>query len=70
MITLQTNTQRFTCLEAIQNQQQHLVQTIGRIVEIMKSLPEGEIRSKLVDEISCLDVIAEVTKKALNSLME
>jgi hypothetical protein len=34
----------------------------------MKTLPEGESRNQLLDEISCLDVIAEVIGKALDSM--
>jgi hypothetical protein len=44
-----------------------LSKTSGKLVEIMKSLPEGEARARLLDEISALDVIAEVTRKALES---
>jgi hypothetical protein len=34
----------------------------------MKTLPEGESRCRLLDEISCLDVIADVMRKALDSM--
>ncbi len=67
MTGLHSRLTQLACLEALQNQQQNHVDTIGRLVEIMKSMPEGEARAKLVDEISCLDVIAEVMRKALDS---
>jgi hypothetical protein len=69
MTDLQSSLTQLACLEALHNQQQNLVETIGKLVGIMKTLPEGEARSKLVDQISCLDVIAEVTKRALDSFI-
>ena len=53
--------------EAFQNQQQNLQETIGRLVALMKNLPEGKSQYRLLDEISCLDVIAEVMRRALDS---
>jgi len=35
---------------------------------MMKRLPEGEVRDGLLEEISCLDVIAEVMRRALDSI--
>jgi hypothetical protein len=43
-------------LEAIRSQQHRLEETIGRLVEIMQSMPKGESRAKLLDEIKCLSV--------------
>ena len=54
---------QLACLEALPNQQQNLVETIGKLVEIIKSLPEGEARDRLLDKIDCLDAIADVIKR-------
>ncbi len=51
--------------EALQNQQQYLIETIGHLMDIMKSVPPGNTRAKMLDEICRLDVIAEVMRKAL-----
>jgi hypothetical protein len=53
-----SNLTRLAALEALSNQHQNLVETIARPLEIMKSIPEGELRAKLLDEISCLNVTA------------
>jgi len=57
-------------LEAIRNQQHHLEETIGRILALMKTLPEGEARDGLLEEISCLDVIAEVIRPKFHGCRE
>jgi hypothetical protein len=54
-------------IEVLRNQQHNLVETISRLVEIMNALPEGEYRDKLLEEISCLDVIVEVMRRALDA---
>jgi|WetSurMetagenome_2_1015567.scaffolds.fasta_scaffold1211849_2 hypothetical protein len=56
-------------LEVIQNQLQHLDQTIGRLVRLQQSLPAGDARNQLLEELSCLDVISEVMKRALDFLI-
>jgi hypothetical protein len=45
------------CLEAIENQFEHMQLTIARLVKLQQELPEGEHRDRLLDEISCLDVM-------------
>ena len=52
-------------LEVIQNQQEHLEQTIARLVRLQQSLPAGDARNQLLEEISCLDVISEVMRWAV-----
>lgn len=52
-------------LEAVRSQLQHLNETIARLVQLQLSLPAGEARNQLLEEISCLDVIAEVMHRAL-----
>lgn len=52
-------------LEIVQNQLEHLEATITRLVGLQQSLPAGDARNQLLDEISCLDVIAEVMKGAV-----
>jgi hypothetical protein len=51
--------------EAPRNQQQNLAETNGRLVALVKNFPEGESREELLEKISCLDVIAEVMKRAV-----
>jgi hypothetical protein len=55
-------------LLALRNPQPNLVETIARIVKIQQSLPIGEQRDQLLDEISCLDVISEVMKRAMEGI--
>jgi hypothetical protein len=61
----QSHLTQLACMEALGNQQHNLVETIGSLLEIMKSLPDGEARNQLLDEISCLDVLAEVMRMRL-----
>jgi hypothetical protein len=56
-------------LEAVRNQLEHLEQTIPRLVKLQQSLPAGEVRNQLLEEISCLDVIAEVMKRGVKDLI-
>jgi hypothetical protein len=56
------------CLEGIDNQLEHLHQTISRLVVLQQELPEGECRDRLLNEISCLDVILEVMKRAADGI--
>jgi hypothetical protein len=58
---------QLACLEALRNQQLNLEECIRDLLDILRSLPEGDSRDKLLDKISCLDVILEVMKKALDS---
>jgi len=58
------------CLESLRNNQEYLTKTIGSLVKLMKSLPEGEHRDRLLDEISKLDVIAGGIKEALDVMEE
>jgi hypothetical protein len=52
-------------LEALRNQQKNLLETIGRLLELIKQMLEAEIRDKLFREISCLDSIADVIRQDL-----
>jgi hypothetical protein len=60
---------RIAAEEALRNNLEVLTETIGRIVLIAKSMPAGERRNSLFDEISNLDVVAETAKIALDSLI-
>jgi hypothetical protein len=53
------------CLETIENQFEHLQLSIARLVKMQQELPEGEHRDRLLNEISCLDVIVEVMRVAV-----
>ena len=58
------------CLESLRNHQGYLYETIGSIDKLYESMPEGEHRDKLLDEISKLDVIANGIKEAMDTMME
>jgi protein required for attachment to host cells len=58
---------RLAAEEGLRNQQVNLVDVIGQLVVLAKPQPEGDLRNKLFDRISELDVIAEVMRLALNS---
>ena len=60
---------RVAAEEALRSQLGNIVEVIAKLVKLAKSLPEGEIRNQLFDRISELDVIAEVIRKALDSLI-
>jgi hypothetical protein len=57
-------------IEALAKLQQNLEETIASLLELRKGMPEGEIRDKLLDEISDLDTIADVMRKVLNMIVE
>ncbi len=67
MDNAQVRLRQRACLEIVRNQQTNLVETVGRLVQIMESMPEGDARAGLLEEISCLDVIEKIKKKALDS---
>lgn len=54
-------------LESIRGQLHNLEETIGRVVQLQKSLPEGPGSDQLWEEISALDSIADVMRQALDS---
>ena len=58
------------CLESLRNHQGYLVETIGSLVKLWKSMPEGEHQNRLLDEISKLYVIAGGVKEALDAMEE
>jgi hypothetical protein len=61
----QTHLGQLAALEALRNQLHNLEESIADLLEIMKSMPEGELREKLFQEISALDSIADVMRQAL-----
>jgi len=67
MTTPQTLLRRQATLEALRNQQHNLEQTIADLLELLKTMPEGEARGRHFDQISCLDSIADVIRQALKS---
>ena len=52
-------------LEGLRNCLRNLQETIGSLVELMLTLPEGPTRKQLLEEVSCLDAIADGMRKAL-----
>ena len=65
-----TTLRLMACLESLRNHQDYLYETIGSIYKLYKSMPEGEHRDKLLDEISKLDVIANGIKETLDVIEE
>ena len=57
-----TDTKHIPCTmaspESLRNHQGYPEEATGSLVKLMKSMPGGEHRNKLLDEISKLDVIA------------
>ena len=64
----QTLLRQCAAMESLQNQQKYLEQTIGRLVKLMKTLPQGKARDTLLNEISALDVIAGGIRRALDTI--
>ena len=58
------------CLESRRNHQGYLYETIRSIYKLYESMPEGEHRDRLLNEISKLDVIANGIKEALDVMEE
>jgi hypothetical protein len=57
-------------MESLQNHQGYLKETIGSLVKLLKSMPKGKRRDRLLDEISKLDVITGGIKEALDVMEE
>jgi hypothetical protein len=55
-------------LEALRGQLHNLEETIADLLELYKSMPEGEHRDRMFYEISALDSIADVIRQALDSI--
>jgi hypothetical protein len=53
--------------EALRSELHNLEESVTSLLELIKSLPEGEIRNKFLDEVSALDFIADVIRQALDS---
>ena len=54
-------------LKIIQDQLSEFEETLARILETAKPLPEGELKEKLFYHVSCLDSIADVMRQALDA---
>jgi hypothetical protein len=54
-------------LEGLGTQQDNLHMAIADLVDVLKMLPEGEARDRLLVAISSLDAISENIKRALDS---
>ena len=61
-----THLTQLACLEAPRSNQHSLEQVIADLLELLKSMPEREIRDRLFNQISCLDAIANVMRQALD----
>jgi hypothetical protein len=58
------------CLESLHNHQDFLYKTIGSIYKLYESMPDGEHRNRLLDEISKLDVITNGIRDTLDMMEE
>jgi hypothetical protein len=54
-------------LEALRSQLHNLEETIASLIDLMKALPESDVRDRLFAEISFLDSISDVMRQALDS---
>jgi hypothetical protein len=63
-------TTRLAATEALRNQLHMLEKSIADLIQIMKSMPKGEIRNRLLDEIGALDVVLDVMRNALGLIRE
>jgi hypothetical protein len=59
---------RMAAEEALRRQLHNLEETIGRLIRLKDSLPQGTVRNRILAEISALDSIADVQRQALDSL--
>lgn len=55
-------------LLAIRNQHHNLEETIASLVDVTLSQPVGKLRNALLQEVSCLDSIADLMRQALDSV--
>jgi hypothetical protein len=68
MDDLHRHMQLHACMNALGSCQKMLEETIGRMMELMKALPEGEVRDKLMDEIKIVDVTADTIRWAVQMM--
>ncbi len=64
----QSQMQQRACVDAIWSYQEILVETIRRMLETIKMLPEGEIQNRLLKDISTLDVTADAIMWAMQMM--
>jgi hypothetical protein len=57
-------------LEVLRTCLRNLEESIADLLQITRSLPEGELRNRLLDEVSALDSIADSMRQALDSQPE
>jgi hypothetical protein len=53
-------------MEALRQCLQNLEETIARLFSMTRSLPAGKLRDELLDELSCLDSIADAMGQAVD----
>jgi hypothetical protein len=58
----------YAALLAVKKSHSNLIEAIADLYELTKSLPEGELRDKLFDQLSDFDSIADVMRQALDSI--
>ena len=59
---------RIVAIKALRNNLSHLENNIASLVDWAISLPEGDLRNRLFDEISALDSIGDGIRQALDSM--
>lgn len=68
MNRLESYLRQLAALKSLQNQIHNLEETIAGLLDLRKSMPEGECRNRLFYEISALDSIADVIRQALDAM--
>lgn len=54
---------------AIRKQQHNLEETVASLLELTLSQPVGDLRERLLEEVSCLDSIGDLIRQALDSVV-
>ena len=68
MDDLQKHMQLHACIDALRSYQKILEETIGRMMNLLETFPEGEVREKFVNEIRTVDVTADAMKWAVQMM--
>jgi hypothetical protein len=64
-----SNAAHYEVITTFSNKLHDLEEAIGNLLESMTSLPEGDSRNRLLEEISSLDSIADVMRRTLDSII-
>ncbi len=59
MKDLHAQMQQRACIDGLRNYQKYLEKTIHQMLDSIKLLPEGDVKNKLLHELSAVDVTAD-----------